>query len=217
MPTDIFEFWSRIGRGEHIHPADKEVIGRISPRSHGFRLECLPACFSGPLRNAKVVLLYLSPGFHAKDIAEAKSEEGKDFYFRRYKGYEPLPDKNMCGFDWAKSRTALFGEYEKLRGKIAILNIGAYHSEDFQKSYHTLAAFPSSRACLDWAQSVLFPEALQGKRIVICLRAAHYWGLETGRSYDGFLFAPPVNRGGYLLRTKWRDRICKLAQDKIGM
>jgi hypothetical protein len=67
--TDIFEFWSHIGRGEHVHPADKDVIGRISPRSHGFRLECLPACFAGRLRDAPVVLLYLSLGFHKKDIA----------------------------------------------------------------------------------------------------------------------------------------------------
>jgi hypothetical protein len=133
------------------------------------------------LRDAPVVLLYLSPGFHKKDIAEAKSANGKDFYFRRYKGYEPLSDA-FSGVNWAKSRTAQFGEWETVRHKIAILNIGAYHSENFQKSYHTLAAFPSSRACLSWAQSSLFPEALQRKRVVICLRAAHYWGLEIGRN-----------------------------------
>jgi hypothetical protein len=31
VPTDIFEFWSRMGRGEYIHPADKNVIERTSP------------------------------------------------------------------------------------------------------------------------------------------------------------------------------------------
>jgi hypothetical protein len=29
--TDIFEFWSRIKRGERIHPADKEVFDRMNP------------------------------------------------------------------------------------------------------------------------------------------------------------------------------------------
>jgi hypothetical protein len=102
-----------------------------------------------------------------------------------------------------------------VRHKIAILNIGAYHSENFQKSYHTLAAFPSSRACLSWAQSSLFPEALQRKRVVICLRAAHYWGLEIGRNYHGSLFAPAANRSGYLMRTEGRDRIVEIVRKKL--
>jgi hypothetical protein len=161
------------------------------------------------------VLLYLSPGFSEKDIADAESEDWKDFYLKRYKGYQPLSD-DMPGAGWATSRTALFGDCETVRHKIAILNIGAYHSENFQKSYHTLAAFPSSRACLDWAQHVLFPEALKGERIVICLRAAGYWGLELGRTYEGLLFAPPVTRGGHLVKTETRDRLREIVRTNIG-
>ena len=58
-----------------------------------------------------------------------------------------------------------------------------------------LAALPSSRVCLNWAQSVLFPQAEQGERAVVCLRKAEYWGLKRGEKY-GSLFAPEVTRRG---------------------
>src|SRR6266508_148553 len=67
VSQDIFEFWSQIARGEHIHPADKRVFSRMRPEKHGFRLDCLPGCFGGRLRDAPVVLLYLSPGFGEQD------------------------------------------------------------------------------------------------------------------------------------------------------
>ena len=38
MSRDIFEFWSQIGWGEHVHPADKKVFERMRPEKHGFRL-----------------------------------------------------------------------------------------------------------------------------------------------------------------------------------
>ena len=90
VSQDIFEFWSLIGRGAHVHPADKRVFARMRPKKHGFRLECLPACFGGRLRDAPVVLLYLSPGFSRQDVVDAKTDEGKDYYARRWKGYEPM-------------------------------------------------------------------------------------------------------------------------------
>jgi hypothetical protein len=68
-------------------------------------------------------------------------------------------------------------------------------------------ALPSSRVSLAWAQEKLFPEAEAGKRIVICMRSATYWGLETGRKYKGTLFAPPANRGGHLLNGPTKKKL----------
>jgi hypothetical protein len=184
-------------RGRKIHPADEAVFDRIDPEGHGFQLGCLPACFAGPLRTAPVVLLYLSPGFRPPDLAKADTDAERDYYFRRWQGNEPLPDDHQ----WAKSRIRSFGQWnDHLRKSVAILNIGAYHSKTFN-DYSVLAALPSSRVSLDWAQRHLFPAAEGGKRIVICLRAAAYWGLERGRKYPGTLFAPPVNRSGYLMQN----------------
>ena len=84
--ADIFEFWSRIERGERIHPDDKKVFDRMAPEEHGFNLNCLPACFGGRLRSAPIVLLYLSPGFSDTDLTDANTDDGKDYYARRWKG-----------------------------------------------------------------------------------------------------------------------------------
>jgi hypothetical protein len=73
---NIFKFWSRIGRGEKIYPADRSAFARMNAKRHGFRLDCLPYAFSGRLRDALVVLLYLSPGFSNADVIAAKTDEG---------------------------------------------------------------------------------------------------------------------------------------------
>ncbi len=77
LMTDIFEFWSRIERGAHVHPADVKTFERMDAERHGFQLECLPGCFAGRLKTAPIVLLYLSQGFIDSDIADAASKEGQ--------------------------------------------------------------------------------------------------------------------------------------------
>jgi hypothetical protein len=84
------------------------------------------------------------------------------------------------------------------------------------KSFGSLLALPSSPVSLGWAQDVLFPDAEAGKRIVICMRSASYWGLEQGRKYEGSLFAPEVNRSGYLLKNHENDRLVELVQKRLG-
>jgi hypothetical protein len=207
---DIFDFWSQIKRGERIHPSDKEVFGRIDAERHGFQLDCLPGCFAGPLKTARIVLLYLSPGHDQSTTIDARTKEGKDHHFRTYQGNEPLRD-NGPGRRWVESRTKNFGGYEAIKRNLAVLNIGAYHSKDV-KDYASLLALPSSRVSLAWAQDQLFPDAEAGKRIVICLRSAAYWGLETGKRYKGTLFAPPVNRGGHMINGPEKEKIIELVR-----
>lgn len=212
--TDIFKFWSRVRRGEKVHPADKKVFARINSERHGFRLECLPSNYLGALRSAPVVLLYLSPGFSAEDLRDARSEEGKSYYKRVWAGNEPLPGKGGAGYQWLKSRTGNFGDYALVRHKVATLNIGAYHSVDV-RDYSSLLALPSSRASLTWAQDVLFPEAEAGNRIVVCMRSAGYWGLETGKTYGKSLFAPHVTRSGHLIKNTKNQKLIKTIQKAI--
>jgi hypothetical protein len=213
LSADIFEFWSQISRGENVHPADRKVFERMDPHKHGFRLDCLPSSFGGRLRDAPIVLLYLSPGFGKQDKVDAQKDEGKDYYVRRWKGYEPIRDIEG---NWMWSRTRIFGDYKAVRDKIALLNIGAYHSANV-RSFASLLALPSSRVSLGWAQDVLFPEAEAGKRIVICMRSASYWGLEQGRKYKGtLLFAPKVNRGGYLHKNDENRRLVELVRTRLS-
>jgi hypothetical protein len=210
LKSNIFLFWSKLKRGQRIHPADKTAFKMMNPKRHGFQLQCLPASFSGKLRTASVVLLYLSPGYRKTDDADARSKSGKDYYSRRWKGREPLRDSGP-GAEWYKSRTRIFGDYAIVRKKIAMLNIGAYHSKTVQ-SYACLLALPSSRQTLDWAQSYLFVEAQREKRIVICMRSPPYWGLEKGKKYRGTLFAPKTTRSGHLIKDQSGMKIIQLVR-----
>jgi hypothetical protein len=212
--TDIFEFWSQIKRGACVHPADVKAFKRMDAERHGFQLDCLPGSFAGKLRTAPIVLLYLSPGYSPDDVDDAKTKEGKDYRFRSWGGNEPFRDHGP-GEKWLASRTKSFCGYETVKHNFAVLNIGAYHSKDV-KSYSSLLALPSSRISISWAQEVLFPEAEAGRRVVICMRAAAYWGLDTGRKYKGTLFAPPVNRSGHLLSGPEKNAISQVVRRRVA-
>jgi hypothetical protein len=212
--TDIFEFWSRIERGAYIHPADVKTFERMDAERHGFQLDCLPGCFGGRLKTAPIVLLYLSPGYSPTDVEDAQTNDGKDYRVRSWQGNEPFRDTGP-GFKWLMSRTKVFGDFETIKANLAILNIGAYHSKDV-KSFESLLALPSSRVSLSWAQDHLFAEAEAGKRIVICMRSAASWGLDTGRKYPGTLFAPAVNRSGHFIKGPERDSIIEAVKRRLS-
>lgn len=175
---------------------DKPILKRSV---HGFNLSCLPANFDGPLKTARVVLLYLSPGLSESDIEEANKSDAQQRYAMRRAGYSPLTSKeqHLSGWEWWTSRTKSFGDPDKISNNLAILNISPYHSSSF-RDYPMLAALPSCRASLDWAHRVLFPQAEQGERVVVCLRAARYWGLGHNERYGRGLFAPKVSRSGHM-------------------
>ena len=211
MVADIFEFWRNVASDARMHPADQDVFARI--KNHGFDLKALPGCFMGPLRTAPVVLLFLSPG---KSKGDRPSPTLADWHKRTRLGNEPLISEavHASAHNWWVQRTKCFGlPAETLATNVAILNIGAYHSKEFT-DHGMLAALPSSRMSLEWAQNVLFPQAEAGDRVVICLRAAKYWGLESGKRYQGFLFAPKVTRGGHIHQTE-RKHIVAAVQRRL--
>lgn len=211
MSVDLFKFWSEIDPADKIHPADRAVFKRVAAKEEGFNLECLPGSFYGPLKTAKVVLLYLSPGFSKRDIEIAKSPTERQRIHKIREGNQPLSSQTEhgSGHRWWASRTRCFGvEEDIIRHNVAVLNIGAYHSKSFV-DHELLAALPSSRMSLTWAQEVLFPEAVAGKRVVVCLRSARFWGLQPGTHYKKSLFAPNVNRAGHMLKDHMRDKAIK--------
>ena len=207
MPVDIFEFWSQAGPQDTQHPQDREVFSRLKNRkknAHRFNLHCLPYCFVGPLRTAPVVLLYLSLGFTEFDLKQARTSKGRDWVMKSRAGNQSLPgpDDHRAAWKWWSSHTSAFGNWEEMRDKVAVLDIGAYHSSKFL-DWGLLAALPSSRVSIEWAQTVLFPQAIAGERTVICLRSPKYWGLDdgkAGRKYPIGLFAPRVQQRGHMIR-----------------
>jgi hypothetical protein len=147
----------------------------------------------------------------------AKTERGQAHYKGRRTGEDPLPDRDehTSAFRWWSERTRCFGDWQTIRDRVAVLNIGAYHSRAFWDE-PMLAALPSSRVSLAWAQSVLFPQAISGERIVICLRSHPFWGLEAGRHYGLSLYAPYTARGGYMHKNDMRGTIIREVKHRLN-
>jgi hypothetical protein len=224
MAVDLFRFWSNLsikdlkfGKGKFAHPADHDVLSRVK---HGFDLACWPGCFSGPLIDAPIVLLYLSPGRSRQDRINATLRAEQARYAGAEFGRRPLPgpDRHYEAWKWWTSRTRIFElDWKLLQNSVAVFNIGAYHSKSVPDP-SVLAALPSSRMSLDWAQEVLFPQAIAGDRVVICLRAARFWGFhagKTGERYGKGLFAPAVNRGGHMLKNSLREEVVAVVRKKL--
>jgi hypothetical protein len=198
--NSLVNFWSEMPSNRqkrYVHPRDRRALSRLD--NHIFDLRALPSNFQGPIKTARVVLLFLSPGFHQKADHEEASK-----YFSQYletlQGNAPLRDGsvNPAFYSWWKSRTRCFGLPDDwVRHNLSVLNIGAYHSVAFRDK-GALTSLPSSRAALQYAQETLFPQAERGTRTAICLRAHEYWGLTRGRRYGRGLFVPHTTRGGYM-------------------
>jgi hypothetical protein len=203
---NIFAFWERVEPDARIHPADSSVLSRV--KDHGFELNCLPLPFFGPLRSAEIILLHLAPGFADAKLDEARTPDGQQRHVRIRQGREPLPGPDVCQPTWAwwVGRTKCFGKWAELRARIAVLELVPYHSKGF-RGRPMLSALPSVRASIEWAQAELFPDAIAGRRTVICLRAAQHWGLSVGKRYGEALFAPQTARNGLIMETPLRSQI----------
>jgi hypothetical protein len=221
MTDDLFQFWSPISDNAHVHPADACVLSRVP---HGFNLGCLPASYFGPLRTAAVVLLFLSPGYEPSDEEYAGTAEGRAYYKRQRTGLASLPSgtEQVSSHRWWTGIVRQFStEPEAHAKKIAILNIGAYHSVQFT-DWSILMALPSSRAAVEFAQRVLFPEAESGERVVVCMRSAHRWGLSIGadrggRRFGEALLVPRCTRGGFMNHGEFREEVVRKVRSALGV
>jgi hypothetical protein len=211
---DIFKFWQGLtGDDARVHPADKNVLTRVK---HHFEDRCFAEPFRGPLRTAPVVLLFLAPGLHERDLVH--SPDADAFYSRQRTGRCDLPseEEHKTARDWAIQVIKQFDvDYESVRSKFAFLNIAPYRSPRFHDR-NMLAALPSARVALGWAQTVLFPEAEDGNRTVVCLRSPTYWGFDKGERYGKSLFAPECNRAGRMHNGKTRDEAVSAVRRAIS-
>jgi hypothetical protein len=206
LSEDLFEFWSRCAPSARVHPDDEAVLSRVE---HGFDLRCLPAPYTGQLKLAPVVLLFIAPGFDKFDVGHAKSAAGQSWYSHQRSGIAPLPSvaEHPTHHRWWTRIVRQFGvDADAARSRIAILDLAPYHSASFSDG-DLLSALPSCRRAVDWAQEVIFPQAIAGDRAVICLRAAARWGLRTGTVEGEALLCPDFTRSGVMLHGELRERV----------
>lgn len=216
--TSLFDFWAAMPADDPCHPADEAVLARAP---HTFTLAAGPNPFFGPLRTADVVLLYLSPGLRPHDLAHGDDPATRAVWAHQRTGTAPLPtaEESEPTHAWWPRRVAQFGVApEAARTRVAVLNIGAYRSPSFD-DWPMLAALPSSRASLDWAQGVLFPQAVRGERIVVCLRSARHWGLSAGPDgtrHGEALYVPRVGQSGIMHHGALREAIGAAVREQLA-
>ena len=125
------------------------------------------------------MLLYLNGGATTRvGRRKAQTHAGQQLFMRirqGREGFEGLEDDKRAS-KWRIGRAKFLGDWEQICSRLAFLNVGAYPSKSFTDA-PLLAALPSGRTTLDWAQNTLFPDAIAGKRVVVCMRAASFWGL----------------------------------------
>ena len=213
MTCRLVDYWSGVSGHELIHPADQTVLTGMK---HKLKTALSPNPFFGPLASAPIVLLFLNPGLRQYDTERAGLPETHNFFHRQRSGCAPLPssDEYEPTHSWLSKILRQFDlNIDAVREQVAVVNLCPYRSETFQ-DYHMLAALPSCRATLDWAQNTLFPQAEADERVVVCLRAAKHWGLKDGFE-KGSLFAPTVTRGGFMYRGDFRDRVVGAVRMKL--
>jgi hypothetical protein len=216
----LLEHWAKATPDHlHIHPDDSDAL---RSNNHQFELGALVGPWMGPLRTASVVLLYLNPRIHpantGEEVKSAQNSETREEMIRTLHGSAPLFSfkTNPKGLEWTTARLGQFViTYEAASSKVAFLNLMPYRSTDGSEDARMIKLLKSSRLMLEWANDTLFPEARAGKRIVVCLRSARLWNLQTGTREGEALYAPRVTRGGFMHRGSMRDEIAKAVRQRV--
>jgi hypothetical protein len=228
MSESLIEFWQRcpLDKQPFVHPDDLHSLQRVlskksrwvekdatsfssyiahsrfgDPDDDLLHLSLLPVPYVGDLRNAKIVILLLNPGFDYCDYwAEhempafrerlgrnlSQSFEGIEFPFS---GLDP----QFCwysGFMWwerklreviqqiAKSRNWSYRDaLRDVSQNLACIELLPYHSASF-KDHSLIKKLPSVAKAKAFVDDYLVSEAEQGKRTLIVTRQARSWGLK---------------------------------------
>lgn len=205
----LVAYWSRIGT-HAVHPDDRAVLP-----GDAFDTDLHPVPWVGPLKSAKVYVLFLNPGLSpadreyelaSRDLREALKENlgGSSPCFSfldRFSGYR--------GHTWSM-QTYGRDVTEQCAALVCQINLVAYHSAEGRAAIAVAGALPSSLAVRRFVEKSLVPHAKTGKIGLVVARAATHWrigaadesknlvvyrGAEPRRAY-----MTAASRGGQLIR-----------------
>jgi hypothetical protein len=204
----------------HIHPDDADAL---RSNSHGFELRVGVGAWMGPIRSAPVVLLYLNGGLSDPEqvIRASQDTETREETIRTLHGSAPLFSfkTDPGGRKWTTARLGQFGvTYDSAASKVAFVNLMPYKSRNGSENEHMIQRLKSSCLVRQWANDTLFPEARRGERVVVCMRSATQWGLQTGTTgtkYGESLYAPKTNRSGFMHHGPMREEITKAVRQRV--
>lgn len=205
---DLIAYWSQLGSGT-VHPDDGPYIG-----SQNFATTLCPIPWAGPIKGAKVYLLFLNPGLSPEDLAwesdnadfssvlRANIREGSQPYFYLLDRFYAHP-----GHRWAR---ATFGSdiQERHAERFCVVQLVPYHSDDGGYARSIATGLPSSKAARQFVRDTLVPKARAGQIGLVVARSSKLWQIEGEDDclviYRGGecrrAFQTSGTRGGILLR-----------------
>lgn len=214
---DLLEFWKQfnpISDNKFVHPLDYKTLATVKHKTLSFIswqqlvndhqdnrksliTDLSPQPFLGDLKNAKVYLLMLNPGYsYADHYAEQNSEElrlaleknlNQDFGNNEY----PLfyLDPNFAWHGGAKYWRKALKDYvteisnskklnhteslKYLSQRVAVLELFPYRSSSFG-SHSLINKLPSSQSMIRWANQLIKRE---DHPLVVVMRGSRYWNL----------------------------------------
>jgi hypothetical protein len=151
-------------------------------------------------------------------IRASQDTETREETIRTLHGSAPLFSfkTDPGGREWTTARLGQFGiTYGSAASKVAFVNLMPYKSRNGSQDTHMIQRLKSSCLVRQWANDTLFPEARRGERIVVCMRSAMQWGLQTGTKEGESLYAPAVTRGGFMHHGPMREEIAKAVRQRV--
>ena len=219
---------------EYIHPKDKKIIDtlqKIECKNIDLYLnkysndmknnysndtqydsyihsKLLPSPYCGDLRNAKVFILFLNPGFEESnyidennnDVIEAvkgtvaQNFENKIFDSYKQFSFNPL-FSNTDGAHWIRKKfDGIIKKFSQETDKdyiearkifannIAMLELFPYHSRTFNLNKTTLNELDSCKLMREYVKSLML-RAANNEILLICTRSAKLWGLTESHDF----------------------------------
>ncbi|MGE5540201.1 MAG: hypothetical protein ACM30I_16415 [Gemmatimonas sp.] len=208
---ELISYWAALG-DRKVHPHDRDVVGE----GH-FATELVPVPWVGPIRTARVYLLFLNPGLSPHDHGyERDNAEFVAALRSNLTGGVPYVylQNRFCdhpGYAWA---SCTFGDdiREEHTGDMCVIQLVPYHSKEGAVARRAARRLPSSRIAGAFVRDTLIPRAAHGEIGLIVARSARLWGFGDAAHDDSGnivvyrgaecrrAFQTEKTRGGRLLR-----------------
>lgn len=166
-----------------------------------FHLGLLPLPFAGNLKQAKVFILMLNPGFNPSDYLADVQENYRSEIIKIYRQENDAKciffDPNFSwhgGFTYwhkklskavdsysQKNHISRLGALHYFTKKICFMEAFPYHSMSF-KMTENLETLPSKKLIEEYVKKELVPRAEKNEILIIVPRANGYWNLNAGNS-----------------------------------
>jgi len=197
--------------------SDKDFGQRLP---HELQAGLLPVPFVGDLRKARVFLLTLNPGFEPldlygedtngdfkKDLVNNLTQSGLDSEYPfltlnpKYSwhgGYKYWSKRlsDLIAFFQTERKCSFRQSLAFIAQNVAVLEAAPYHSTSFDVSKKVISQLQSSKAIYTFVKEELVPQALEGKILLIVLRANWFW--ELNASTDLIIYEQSEARGSSL-------------------